>query len=219
MPNITIAKILTAPSSTAVGSVSSAATPVITFITSNFSTQRRLSLWSSVVALSSQWSMTISGTREGGWPISETITPSTVVGTPNVTTQDFLSVTGITTLNSTPDTSKVNIGLSSIGSTPWQIANTCATPFNIGFNLVYSSSNATTTAEVDYTGQDISPIFTGGSFVPSIFSISTAISTTGNSTAGKIDFPITAWRMTVNSTNSSTSSGVTVYAIPAGLGS
>jgi hypothetical protein len=222
MPNITLTKTLSAVSSTAVGSISSAATPVVTLNTSNYSTQRRLSLWSSV-ALSSTWVLTITGTREGGATITESIIPSTVAGTPNVTVQDFLSVRSVSFTNSTSNVSVVNIGLSSIGSTPWQVANTCATPFNIGFNLTYASSNATTSAEVDYTGQDIGVIFgpatAMSSFVPLNFSISTAISTTGVSTAGKIDFPVTAWRLTVNTTNSSATSGVTLFAVPTGLGS
>lgn len=219
MPNITLTKTLTAMSSTGVGSISSAATPVVTFISSNFATQRRLSFWSSV-ALSSQWQLTIVGTREGGATITETIIPSTIANTVNITTQDFLSVTSLSFTNSTSNISVVNIGLSSVASTPWQVANSLASPFNIGFNLSYAASNATTTASLDYTLQDPSPIFRAVdalAFIPTPL-VSTAISTTGVSTSGKIDFPVTAWRFTINSTNTA-SQVVTVQAVPAGLGS
>lgn len=215
MPNITISKTLTTVSSTAVALVSTAPTPVITVNTSNYTTQRRLSFWSSL-ALSSQHTLTVVGTNEGGMTITETVTPSTVANTPTVSTQDFLSVSSVTV--SAVPLGPISVGLSSIGSTPWQIANSLADPFLIGFNLVYTSSAATISGSVDYTLNKPDNVFLNprAGFNPTPI-ISTAISTTGVSTAGKIDFPITAWRMTLNSTGNS--GLVTLNVVPSGLGS
>lgn len=218
MPNTYLTKTLSTPSTTGVGSISSAATPVITFNTSTFGSQRRLSFWSSAVALSSQSVVTIVGTMEGGLPITESITPSTVVNTINLTTQDFLSVTSIS-INGVPN-SIVNIGTSSLGSSPWHPTNTCATPFNIGFALTYSSSAAAQTfGAVEYAFDDITPFFRAGqTFIPTLPIVSTALSTTGGAATGKIDFPVTAWRLTIDST-ANVPIAVSLAAVPVGLGS
>jgi hypothetical protein len=219
MPNTYLTKVMAAPSTTAVGTVSSAAVPVVTLNTSNFDTQRRLSFWSSAVALSSTCLVTVKGTMEGGIAISETIVPSTVATTANVSVQDFLSVTSVTV--SCRPNSVLNIGLSSLGSTPWRVANSLADPFLIGFGLTYSSSAAAQTfAAVEFTLDDPTNVYdpVGGTFVPAQPQISTAISTTGGAASGKIDFPVTAWRLTID-TSATVPVTVALSAVPAGIGS
>ncbi len=216
MPNITLTKTMATISSGAVALVSSAVTPVVsTLNTSNYATQRRLSFWSSV-ALSSTNICTVVGKNESGLTITESIVPSTVANVANVSTQDFLSVSSVSV--SAQLLGPLSIGLSSIGSTPWQMANTLAAPFLIGFNLVYASSGATISGSIDYTFSKTDNVYLNplAGFVPSP-TISTAISTTGVSTSGKIDFPITAWRMTLNSTGNT--GLVTLNVVPSGLGS
>ncbi len=214
MPNIYISKTLSAMSSTGLGTISSLGVATITF-SSNMSSARRIGFWSSATALSSLASVTITGRDETGILISETLIPSTIVNTVTVTTQDFLSVSSIV---SSTNLDLVNISVSSLGSSPWKVANTCATPFQIGFSLTYSSSAAAQTfGAVEYTLSDISPIFENLPFIPTPF-VSTAISTTGGSTSGKIDFPVTAWRLTIDTT-ATVPVTVSLAAVPAGLGS
>lgn len=220
-------KSLIAASSTGIGTLSSASPGVATLNTSALDTQRRITIWSTGATLASA-SFTVTGTREGGGPVKETVTGPTS-NAAVTTTQDFLTVTSVSA--SSVIANQVTFGTNTQGGTSWKPANLHITPQEIGCALTFSSTANSLTASMEYTFDD--PTLCGAAAVPGgqqipfdavpISMISTAFSSaTGNTwgrlnVAGAQSVPIGWWRMTLTS-SSSGAGNVSAAVIQAGIG-
>lgn len=196
MQPITITKSLSIASSTGLGAISSATPPVVTLNTSSLGTQRRISL-SATADFSATYVVT--GTREGGGSVSETVIGASVAGAA-ATTQDFLTVTSVSISSVTGI--PVQIGTNTQGGTPWQAVDVTRNPIIVSGQIVLSSTANGVAASAEYTLGD----YAGLNAVPTSI-ISTALSTaTSKSNIGGINLvgttfvPISAWRITMTST-------------------
>lgn len=221
---IYVSKALIAASSSGLGSISTAATPVVTLKTSSLDTQRRVSL-SATADFSATF--TITGTRQGGTILTEIIRGSTAAGAV-ATTNDFLTVSSIL-VSSGLANGVVQIGTNTNGGSPWQEVNIDVANFNIGFALTYSSTSNSMQAQLEYTLDDVVawnvsqyPIYPQGGAPtpinnpPAVFT-STTISTTGGPSHGVGIIPFWGWRMTLTSSSSGAGSA-NMTAIQAGIG-
>ena len=207
MQPIYVSKNLSAASSNGIGSISTAATPVVTVNTSQLDTGRRIVFYSTADA--SSMTLTFAGQSEGLTAISESVVGSTASGIAATTTLDFQSVTSVTA------SSNANIpfiiGTSSVGGTPWKVTNWHISPMSLGGTITFSTSANGMTARYDITMDDPSgayPCPTHGS-VPIVYNstshIGVACSTDSwgvlNADANTV-VPITAWRLTLTSSSS-----------------
>lgn len=231
---IYVSKALVAASSNFVGSVSTAATSVITVNSSNMplDTQRRI-VFTSTAADTSSLTLTITGTRQGGGTVVESVKGSTAgAGANATTTSDFLTVTSIA-ISSNANV-PVLVGTSSVGGTPWQSVNLHVTPPIVGAAMTFVStaaSNGSMSAQLDVTLDNPYGPFGGAgglptptNAVPTVFQSTHWQSITANNwdainiqvnPGGYV--PIAAWRLTITSSSSSAGS-VNVTAIQAGIG-
>jgi hypothetical protein len=231
---IYLSKALTTATSTLIGVFSTGTTLLqaagstglsTTYQSSAFDTQRRLTLYTTGGSTDFSASFTITGTRQGGGVVTETITGSTA-GTATNTLQDFLTVTSVAV--SSVLQAPVTIGTGTVGGTPWQPVNLGPTPVNIGFGLVYSTTRVSLLGQIDVSydsplqGQ-ANPNSTWGQPFPfagsSLFSLSTAINTNSQ---GTLTAAVAAWRFTLTSTSTQTAnSSLVAYlaAVPVGFGS
>lgn len=156
-------------------------------------TQRRVLITSA--GNDSGISFTVYGTNQGGASISEKITGGNIAAV--ATQQDFLTVTRVATSGAAA--AAVTVGTNGVGSTPWQLVNTQITPDEIGFGV---GVTGTVNCSVEYTYDSfLAPI---AIYAPPVVPIPTPIphsvlnGITANSD-GTIDWPIHAWRLTMNS--------------------
>lgn len=219
--------IQTIASSTGVGVISTAPAAVFVASTGSFSTAsgatqlsggpRRIAIYSTNAL---NGSYTITGTREGGLPLIETVAAaSAAAGNIAYSTQDFLTISSIVA-SCTPLEAIAKFGTSSLAGTPWQPIDVSRNPISLGFLLTLSTSLASMTNQLEYTvgtvmfGQRNDPLAIGSTRAdfPWPF-ISTAITTaTAYSTIG---FPITGWRLTLVSTSTVGIGGIA--AVQAGM--
>ncbi len=224
---IYVSKNLVAASSTGIGTLSSASPGVATLNTSNLGTQRRVTIWSTGATLASA-SFTVTGTREGGGAVQETITGPTS-NTAVATTQDFLTVTSVSA--SSVITNQATIGTNTQGGTAWNPANLHVTPQEIGCALVFSSTANSMTASMEFTFDNptitSAGVVAGGLPAPvnsvPVSVISTAFSSATSNTWGRLNVagsatvPIGWWRMTLTSSSSGAGT-VNAAVIQAGIG-
>lgn len=156
-------------------------------------TQRRVLITSA--GNDSGINFTVYGTNQSGAAISETVTGANIGAV--ATRQDFLTVTRVATSGAAA--AGVQIGTNGVGSTPWQMFNAQITPDEIGFGI---GVTGTVNCSVEYTYDAfLAPI---AIYKPPVVPIPTPIahsvlnSITANSD-GTIDWPIHAWRLTMNS--------------------
>jgi hypothetical protein len=211
-PVTTVVKTLLAASSTAIGSISTAAGGTVTLSCVTLDTARRISVFSASL---SGPTYTITGLNQYGKQISETIIPSTTVVSVATTTQDFLKVSSVVlSCSLTNSSGGFLIGTSTNGGTPWLPIDTTRNPTNVGFTLLPASSLTQTNFEVtdDYPFYD--PI--SGTWPqcasptqgpqPTISSLGSSV-VGPSATIGSITTPFTAWRITFDSTGSSGTGG------------
>lgn len=142
--------------------------------------------------------MVITGTNQGGATISETLAVPSGAGGTVATKQDFLTVTGALPLGG-GWTAAVTLGTNGVGSTPWQMFNAQITPDQLGLGIQITG---TVNCSVEYTYDDfLAPI---PIYAPPVVPVPNPIphSVLQNITAnsdGTIDWPIHAWRLTMNS--------------------
>lgn len=226
MQPIYVSKTLVAASSTIVGSVSTAATPVITVNSSNMplDTQRRI-IFTSTAADTSTLTLTITGTNQTGATFSESVKGSTAgAGASATTTSDFLTVTSLSA-SSNPNVA-ILVGTSSAGGTPWQISNWNGyPPMQIGAAITLSTSANGMTGQIDITMDDPIRIYPNPTYtVPNVFNstshVSVAVSTNSwgivNVDANNL-VPIAAWRLTITSSSSGAGT-VSASVLQAGVG-
>lgn len=226
MQPIYVSKSLVTASTNIVGSVSTAATSVVTVNSSNMplDTQRRI-VFSSTAADTSTLRLTITGTREGGGVFSETVAGSTAgAGTAATTTSDFLTVTAISV--SSNANVPILVGTSSVGGTAWKLTNWhVEPPMQIGGALTFSSSGNGMTGVIDLTMDDPTRTYPNPLFaVPTIFNSTTHLGVAGSSnTWGILNAdannltPVAAWRLTITSSSSSAGT-VSATIMQAGIG-
>jgi len=207
-PETVVSKSLLAASSTAVGSISTAAGGTVTLSCATLDSARRITVFSASL---SGPTYVITGLNATGQVIKETIIPSTTVVSAATTVQDFIKVTAVSlSCAITNSSGGLLIGTSSQGGTPWVPIDTTKTPPYVGFLLTPTSSLTATSFEYsqDYPSYNTntglwdncaSP--TRGP-LPTISSMGSSV--VGNAvTQGYINFPITSWRITFSTSGSS----------------
>lgn len=221
MQPIYVSKSLSVASSTGLGSISTAATPVITVNTSNMDTARRVMF--SSTGDDSTLTLIFTGKIEGGQIVSEAVRGSTASGLAATTLTDFLSLTSVTA------SSAVNIaqiiGTSSVGGTPWKVVNTAVTPIAIGAAITLSSSGSAMTGQIDMTLDDPMRTYANPGFaVPIPFNSTSHVGTAASTNSfgivnsdGQNYLPIAGWRFTIGSTGGS-SQTISATVIQAGIG-
>ena len=225
---------LVAGSTNFVGSVSTAATSVITVNSSNMPLdQQRRIVFTSTAADTSSITLSFTGTRQGGFPVSESVKGSSAgAGVNATTTSDFLTVTSVS-ISSNANV-PILIGTSSVAGTPWQSVTLHLTPPIIGAGMTFVSSaaaNGSMSASIDVTmDYPWGPFGAPGGMpapinaVPTVFQSTHWQALTANNwdainiainPGGYVS--IAAWRLTITSSSSQAGS-VNVTAIQAGLG-
>lgn len=159
-------------------------------------TQRRVQINSA--GNDSAISFQISGTREGGIVIGETL--AGVNASNAISALDYLTVTKVVPTAATA--AAITMGTTTVGSTSWKLANYDVTAFQLNIGVEVTGSVVYT---VEYTFDDFVTVTPGGSSYvtptaqPVAFQV-TGLTTTGsNSTGGFVNTPIRGWRLTVNS--------------------
>lgn len=209
---IYVQKQLAIASSNGVGSISTAATSVITLNTSTFDTARRIQFTST--ASSSSVTYTIVGVIEGGGTKTETLVGSSV-GAAVYSLWDYTSITSIR-ISSNLNIATL-IGTSSIGGTPWKVAEGMEPTQSLTGALQFSSSGNGMTASYDFTMDDPTQAAYPDPYhtVPQVFNSTSPVGVAASTNAfgliavdGNAILPFYAWRLTI--TSSSSSAG-TVY--------
>jgi hypothetical protein len=216
MQPIHVSKNLSAASSNGVGSISTAATSVVTLNTSSLGTGRRLVFYSTADASSLR--LTFTGYTEGSTALAtlvEVVQGSTGNGIAATTTADFIAVASVSF--SSNANIPILIGTSSVGGTTWQVANYWVNRMDIGGTLhLVDSNNITSTATgmtarfdvtLDDTMQSPPNPFHG---VPHVFNSTSPVGTFTSDTVwgslavdGNVTVPIAGWRLTITSSSSS----------------
>ncbi len=210
MQPIYLSKQLAAASSNGIGSISTAATPVVTVNSSILDTGRRI-VWTTT-ATSTSLGVTITGRLESnnvlaGALVSETIYGTTASSLPATTTWDFMQVVSIA-YTSAPGT-PILVGTSSVGGTPWKLASQF--PFQTAYisgEITFTSTALGMTGGFDVTLDDPTNTYVRLDGPPTVYDSTSPI---GGATAastnswglvnadGNLAIPITAWRMTITS--------------------
>lgn len=222
MQPIYVSKILAALSSAGIAKISSNNSSAGTINSSQLDTARRIAIISSIGADLSGITFTITGTREGGGVIRETLLGSTGT-TIRLTTQDFASVTSVVASSAVNVNGGAMFGTSSAGGTPWRVANWHANPMILSAGITLSSSGNSATGVIEITMDDPSGVYSSSSTIQTIFAstsrVCTAVST---NTWGVINVdgqttpPIAAWRLTITSTSATTT--VSAAVMQSGIG-
>ena len=227
-----VSKSITALSSNGIGAIAAGQSTAVTLNSSQLDTGRRIALVSNAGADISTAFFTITGTREGGGIIRETLVGSTGTTT-RQTTQDFLTVTSITA--SSVLGSSALFGTSSIGGTPWQMVNWQISPIELGGGIAFSTGAASVTASIEHTFDDPTGTYpnrfsgANGSTqsanigVPSVY-VSTSLQNLNPSNVLWSPFPsdsfapftpCAAWRLTIVSSGGGT---ITATVVQSGVG-
>ena len=213
-----VTKALTVATSSGIGSVTGGASPVVTINSSVLAagTQRRVILWTSAAIDTSGTIFTISGLRDDGTPVVESVLGTTNGTITRTTINDFASVTSITLSGSvTGPSTIVRIGTSSLGGTPWKLVDHWGATVALSAGITLSATTGNVGATIDYTNDDITntypnlnvqttaalplPVF------PAVFQSSalTAVTSPTIGMVGQLGLPFQAWRMTITSSSSS----------------
>lgn len=209
---IYLTKSLVTASSTGLGSISSAATPVVTVKTSALDTARRIQFSSTGGNISSGVTFTVTGTIEGGGTKIESIFSSTGAA---ITTLDFLSITSVVV---SCGTLPISIGTNTTGGTRWVVVDEYGMD-PINGSITFSSSSNSMTGSLEWTMDDPLGLFPitrlGQPYPQPTVWISSIVNGVTGATEGIINIdgqlpvPVSAVRLTI--TSSSSGAG-TVYA-------
>ena len=213
MQPIYVSKSLVTASSTGLGSVSSATPPVVTLNTSQLDTARRISL-SATAAFNATFVLT--GTREGGGKMVETVIGASVAGAVS-SLQDFLTLSSVSVSSALGI--PISIGTNTTGGTVWKVTDWTKNPMMLSMAVTFSSTANSMTASADFTLDDPTGTYSDpdnpGNLAPDVFTSTSIVSVTGPTLlpvaadAFGTGYPVAAWRLTI--TSSSSTAG-TVYA-------
>lgn len=145
----------------------------------------------------------VTGTREGGIAISETVV-GTTAGTV-ATNLDFLTVTSVTI--DAAATGAIQVGTNGVGSTSWKLPNIHIAPVNI---QIACEVTGTVNYSIEYTYDDYytPPPFGSPTVIPTVFQDGNLTNATANGVTAMND-PVLGWRLTINSgTGSVTATGI-----------
>lgn len=205
-------KNLVVASSTGLGSISSAAVPVVTIKTSALDTPRRIQFSSTGGNVSSGVTFTVTGTIEGGGTKTETVFASTGAA---ITTLDYLTLTSVLVSCATLP---ISIGTNNTGGTRWVVVDEFGMD-PINGSITFSSSSNGMTGSLEWTMDDPTGVWPisrlGQAFPQPTVWISSIVNNVSAATEGIINIdgqlpvPVSAVRLTI--TSSSSSAG-TVYA-------
>ena len=162
----------------------------ITAAVATLDTQRRVIVTSGGV--DTGITFTVNGAGDNGNAISDTFTGAS--GAAAQSNLDFKTITSVTHTGSVATT--VTIGTNTVGSTPWQLVNWHAMPFNIELSG-YVLTGVTVNWSWQYTYDDPNNLPAGIAF-PAVYNHPTLNSQTG-SLDGPMNDPCAAVRLTVNS--------------------
>lgn len=164
---------------------------------------------------------TVTGTNQGGAPISETITGVTTVAVQSKL--DYLTVTGVT--SSAGTTGAITVGTNSVGSSPWVVDDYWATVFALAVAVEVGPGSVTCSVEHTYSDPNAQPDSTyvdanwsnepASSRPPVAFPNPTLTSISANGEAQYANWPIFAHRLTINSGTGT----ATMRSIQSGIGS
>ena len=209
MNPVYLTKTLIAASSNGIGSISTAATPVVTVNTSQLDTGRRIVFYSTADA--SSLTLTFTGYGEATTTtFSESVAGSTASGIAATTTSDFSQLTAVSA--SSNANIPILIGTSSVGGTPWQSVNTLISPVVVAAGLTFSTSANSMTASVEMSFDDPFQQINPNQSVPTVFASTThvvAASTTSFgivNSDGQVPVPFSAYRLTLTSSSSAAGS-------------
>lgn len=145
------------------------------------------------------------GTNDDGNTISEVIAGAASTA---VSALNYKTVTRITI--DAASAGAIKVGTNGVGSTQWQAADPWVAPFNISIGV---SVVATVNFTIQYT-YDRDPFGIASPVVtPPVVWPLTALAAKAAATDSNITFPITAWRLTINSGTGS----ATAQAVQAGI--
>lgn len=207
---IYVSKALAVASSNGLGSVSTAATSVVTLNTSAMDTARRVVFYST--AGSSTVTYTVRGYIEGGGIKYETVIGSSTAGTAATTLWDYTQLISVSVSSNLSIATQ--IGTSSLGGTPWKVAESFDNPQDIAGMLEFSSSSSGMTAQFDVTMDDPTGTYPDPyHLTPRPFNstspvggnpVATGVAIGALSVDGNTKIPFYAWRMTIGSTAGTT---------------
>lgn len=210
MQPIYVSKTLTAASSNGLGSVSTAATSVVTVNSSLLDTGRRLVFYSTGDA--SSLTLTFTGNGEGrGATFSEAVVGSTAAGIAATTLSDFTQLTAVAI--SSNANIPILIGTSSVGGTSWKVVDYSirSNPAALGAGLTFSSSAAGLTASIEMTMDDVTGAYPSPNFtVPRVFTSTSHVVNASTNSWGVVNndintiVPIAGWRLTITSSGTGT---------------
>lgn len=158
----------------------------------------------------------ITGTNGDGNPIRETLAGANAGSV--YTVSDFLTVTEVYASGATAG--NVSVGTNGVASSRWVVCNTQISPFNIALGCVVTG---TVNYTIEYTYDDVnsnqnamgSQALGNYPAPPNVWAHATLVGDT-TSQDGFVAYPIAAWRLTVNS-GATGSSSVAATAISAGI--
>ena len=216
MQPVYVSKSLSAASSNGVGSISTAATSVVTLNTSSLGTGRRIVFYSTADASSLR--LTFVGYAEGSTSaasLREIVAGSTGNGIAATTTADFIAVSSVTFSSNL--SIPVLLGTSSVGGTNWQPTNWWSNnkmDLSGTLHFVDSAGNTSSTTGItarydvtlDNTMANPPNPFHG---VPHVFNSTSPVGTFASTTSwgaiavdGNVTVPVAAWRVTITSSSS-----------------
>ena len=157
----------------------------------------------------------VTGTNAFGNAIRETITGGNA--TTVYTISDFKTITEV--YASAATSGNVTVGTNGVASSPWKFSNIHIAPFSISLGVVVTGT-VNYTIEYTYDNPNNNANTIGGALgnypsTPAVYSHATLVNDTA-SADGFISAPIRAWRLTVNS-GATGSSSVTATGIQAGI--
>lgn len=206
-----VSKTLIAASSNGIGSVSTAATSVVTVNSSVLDTSRRIVFYSTADASSMDFTVFGYGSSLSATLQSEVVIGSTASGLAATTTSDFYKVTSVTI--STNANIPFLIGTSSVGGTPWQITDWHGSPSVIGAALTFTTSANGMTGSIELTMDDPTNTYPNPNLtVPGVIRSTSHVVAASTTSFGiaNVDansfFPVSAWRMTLTSSSSAAGS-------------
>ena len=207
-PATNVTKSLSLASSTSIGSISTANGGTVTLSCTTLDSARRITVTSA--SLSGPTYVVFGRQVANGPIISETIIPSTTVGSAATTVQDFIQVTAVTlSCAITNSSGGLLIGTSTQGGTQWYPVDTTRNPVNLSFQLTPTSSLTATSFEYSQDAANYNPRTglwdncaapTRGP-LPTISSLGSSVIGPAT-TAGFITTPIVSWRITFTSCSS-----------------
>lgn len=161
--------------------------------------------------------LVVTGTNASGNPIQETLTVASGAGGTIATTQDFATVTRLLPLGG-GWTAAATVGTNSVGSSPVQIWDAYIAPGEGSWQVIVTGTvnwSIDMSASLPNSNSNHMGGVLGNYPAPLVWSnpVTGLMAQTGSAFGSVVDFPITAWRATINSGSGS----ILVNFVQAGL--